>query len=62
MNKWITKFGITILTVAILFSITMTAEAKGEDTIKKGIFISGIDVGGMTEEEATQAVLEYVEA
>lgn len=38
-----------------------TVHAAKEGTIKQGIFAEGIDLSGMTEAEAVQAIAEYVE-
>ena len=57
---------------AILFSIVLLAagwgrgglevQAASEDTIKTGIFADSVELSGMTEEEAVQAVNDYVES
>lgn len=52
-----------LLFAGFLFSATgFTVRAQEEKTIKEGIYISTIDVGGMTEEEANEAVSAYVES
>ncbi len=50
-----------VLGLACLLLFGSTAQAKGEDTIKKGIFAGDIDLAGMTVEEAKNAVEAYVE-
>ena len=57
---------------AVLFSIVLfaagwgrsglEARAASEDTIKTGIFADNVELSGMTKEEATQAVNDYVES
>lgn len=48
-----------VLSCVLLFGLS--AQAKGEDTMKKGIFAGDIDLSGMTAGQATAAVEEYVE-
>lgn len=62
MKKWIKKLGIMAFSCVLLLGAGMTAQAQEEDTIKDGIYISGIDVGGMTADEAEAAVEAYVES
>lgn len=55
------KFFTTILNIAVVISVlSVTAQAKGDDIIKKGVFIGNVDVSGMTREEATEAVNNYI--
>lgn len=39
----------------------MTVQAKGNDTIKTGIYADGIDLSGKTATEAKAAIEAYVE-
>ena len=59
MKKWHKKSGICAFALMLFLGMNMTTRAQ-EDTIKDGIFISGVEVSGMSREEATQAVEAYV--
>ncbi len=60
--KKILRFGsVCILCLACVLSLGTTAQAKGEKTIKPGIYAEGIDLSGMTKEEAFQAIESFVE-
>lgn len=59
MKKVSIKYAILFVMIAA-FLPTCQVNAKTSDTISKGVFIEGIDVSGMTREEAKEAVLEYV--
>lgn len=53
-----------ILFAFCLFSTTMNTKVFAEsedDVITKGVFIDSIDIGGMTADEAKQAVKDYVD-
>lgn len=49
------------LLLACMLSIGIAVQAKGEKTIKQGIYAGDINLSGMTEEEALQAVGDFVE-
>lgn len=49
-----------LLVCALFFG--MAAQAKGEKTVKSGIYAGNIDLSGMTEEEALRAVGNFVES
>lgn len=49
-----------LLSLAMCFG--MTAQAKGGETIKTGIYAGEIDLSGMTAEEAAQAVQSFVDS
>ena len=51
--------GVLLLMLTLLFG--MTVQAKTDDTIKTGIYAGDVDLSGMTAEEATTAIEEYVE-
>ena len=55
------RIGLSVFALSMMLGAGMTAQAQEEDKIKDGIFISGVEVSGMTKEEATQAVWDYVE-
>ncbi len=60
MVKYFRQLGIVMLSCLLYFGVSMTALAQEEYTIKDGIYISGIDVGGMTATEAEEAIDDYV--
>lgn len=65
MKKFYQKMGLAVFAISCMMSVAMTVNAQGNNTrdnsvIKDGIFISGVEVSGMTKEEATQAVTDYV--
>lgn len=60
MEKCFRQFGIVMFSCLLYFGVGMTAQAQEEYTIKDGIYISGIDVGGMTAAEAEAAIDDYV--
>lgn len=50
-----------ILLMVLTFAYGITVQAKGEDTIKSGVYAGGIDLSGKTEAEAKTAIEAYVE-
>ena len=52
---------ICVLLLVCALAFGMTAQAKGERTIKSGIFAGDVDLSGMTEEEALRAVENFVD-
>lgn len=53
---------IIALTAVLSFKIPVQAASKEKDnTISNGVYIAGIDVSGMTKEEAADAINEYLE-
>lgn len=62
MKKLMRQLVFTAFLCLCFFGAGITAEAQEEDRIKDGIYISGVDVGGMTAAEAEAAVAEYVES
>lgn len=61
MRRFLTNCGLALLSIVWLFGSELTVEAA-EQTIKHGIYIGPVEVGGMTPTEAEAAVDEYVEA
>lgn len=61
MKKWIRRgsFGVLLLMCTLMSGIVV--QAKGEDTVKNGIFAGEIDLSGKTKDEATAAVEAYIE-
>lgn len=60
MKKMVKRGYYLVLGLMCMFLYGMSVQAKGEDTIKTGIFAGDIDLSGMTEAEAKAAVEEYV--
>ena len=61
MKKWLSKLSLIALFAVLLSGAQMTVHAQEEQTIKTGIYIGNMDVGGMTEAEAVEAIEAYVE-
>lgn len=62
MKKWFQKqccFWVLSLRFSLL---TVNVEAKGDDTLKKGVYAEEISLAGMTEEEAAEAINAYVDS
>ena len=59
MNRKLGCFGTLLAIMVLMFG--MTVQAKGNDTIKTGIFAGNIDLSGKTASEATAAIEAYVE-
>ncbi len=56
------KKGLSVAVFAVCtLGLGMTAQAKGEPTIKAGVYAENIDLSGMTEAEAVAAIDAYVE-
>lgn len=49
-----------LLALLVIVTIPVSAETKETDTIPERVYVGEISVGGMTQEEAAQAVEEYV--
>lgn len=62
MEKFFRQLGIVAFSGALFFCMCMTVQAQEEYTIRDGIYISGMDVGGMTAQEAEEAVEDYVDS
>lgn len=60
MNKFLRQLGIVAFSLALFLGVPVVAQAQEEYTIKDGIYISGMDVGGMTAGEAEAAIDDYV--
>lgn len=50
-----------VLLMALTLAFGMTVQAKGDETIKTGVFADEIDLSGKTASEATAAIEAYVE-
>ncbi|MBQ2803723.1 MAG: VanW family protein [Lachnospiraceae bacterium] len=62
MKRSINKGCFSVLLVAMTLFFGMTVQAKGEETIKTGVYADGVDLSGKTAQEATAAIEAYVEA
>lgn len=62
MKKFMTKIAYLFCVAAVFVLWPMQAEAKDAAVIKDGIYAGDISLSGMTEEEATAAIEEYVTA
>ncbi len=62
MKKLLRRMGMVVCLAALLMGVGMHARAQEDYRVKNGIYISGIDVGGMTAEEAEAAIEAYVES
>lgn len=49
-----------MLALTVIVTIPVNAETKETDTIPERVYVGEISIGGMTQEEATQVVEEYV--
>ena len=54
------KIGLSVLALSWMLGAGLTVQAQEEDVIKDGIFISVVEVSGMTKDEAALAVEDYV--
>lgn len=62
MKKRISFWSLAIIfSLVLLCGIGMPASAAGEATLKDGVLIQGMDVGGMTRQQATEAVEQYID-
>ncbi len=61
MKKIVLHWSRAVLLLALLCSISLQVQAAGEETLKEGVLIQGMDLSGMNKEEAAIAVEQYVE-
>lgn len=62
MKKRISFWSLAIIfSLVLLCGIGMPVSAAGEATLKDGVLIQGMDVGGMTRQQATEAVEQYID-
>lgn len=62
MKKLIRHFGFAAFCCLLFWNVGMTVQAQEEDRIKEGIYISDVNVGGMTVSEAEAVVEDYVDS
>lgn len=62
MKRIIQKMMLLSCVAAVLLLCPMEAKAKSADTIKEGVYAGDISLSGMTAEEASAAVEEYVDS
>ncbi len=61
MRRFMKKGFALILFTVFTLALGLTAQAKGEDTIKAGVYADEIDLSGKTAAEASAAIEAYVE-
>ena len=61
VKKWIKKVCFPTAVFVCVLMIGVTVKAQESAVVKKGIFAGDIDLSGMSEAEARQAVTDYVE-
>ncbi len=61
MKKFLKQLGVAAFSVMLLFGAGTEVQAQEEYRIKEGIYISGVDVSGMTYAEAMDTMENYVE-
>ncbi len=62
MKKKISEWLFAAATGLLLLGYPLAAEAKEADTIKDGVYAGEIHLSGMTAEEATAEIQEYVDS
>lgn len=64
MRKYIRFLPILVLLFTVMFAgrSLMTVDAEEERTIPSTVYIQGIDVSGMTQEEADRAIADYTDS
>lgn len=62
MKKFLRRMGMMVCLATLLMGVGISARAQEDYRVKNGIYISGIDVGGMTAQEAESAIETYVES
>lgn len=60
-KRWILGCAAAVVSLFVVFGHPTAARAEVPDTALEGVFIENVSVGGMTEEEITQAVNEKME-
>ena len=61
MKRWIRNSWVPVIVLGALLMFGTTVQAKTQDAIKNGIFAGDISLAGMTQEQASSAVEEYVD-
>ena len=59
INKIILALGLVVLG-GIAFAGAASVRAEGKNTIEEGVYIGSLNVGGMTEDEAKEALNTFV--
>lgn len=62
MKKVLTKLVAVCFCAGLWLGMGLVAEAASSETIRSGVFAEDVDLSGMTQEEAQQAVQAYVDA
>lgn len=50
-----------VLLLALICSMSLQVQAAGEETLKEGVLIQGMDLSGMNKDEAIDVVEQYIE-
>lgn len=61
MKKWLRNISLLLCAIALSLGYSQTVCAKGEDTVKNGVYAGSINLSGMTESEVVQTITDYVE-
>lgn len=61
MKRWIMLGSRMVLLLALICSISLQVQAAGEETLKEGVLIQGMDLSGMNKDEAIDVVEQYIE-
>ena len=63
IKRFLTGIGVTAVGLCLVTGINhMSVKADAKETIAKGVFIGSVDVGGMTKQEAHDAVEAYMDS
>lgn len=62
MKKWVKLWSLAVLSLAIFCGAGVPVRAAGEPTLKDGVLIQGMDVGGMTRQQAADMVEQYIDS
>lgn len=60
MKNWMKNVAVSVFVAVSLLLFGNLAEAKGENTIKNGVFAGQINLSGMTSDQASAAVEEFI--
>ena len=61
MKRWIMHGSRMVLLLALICSMSLQVQAAGEETLKEGVLIQGMDLSGMNKDEAIDVVEQYIE-
>ncbi|MCM1118761.1 MAG: VanW family protein [bacterium] len=61
MRQWVRRWSLAFFLSIMLYGASLSVSAAGEEVLKEGVLIQGMDLSGMNKEEATDAVERYIE-